>query len=198
MDTLSDLLAKTHGAATNAYDCIPLLQNAFTHNSSQPLKDCLGKLESIKKTEAEVTIRIAELVREDHTLKPYLSIPQLLLRIGEHVEKLMEIINKKIKEDILFSDRGISEISFLFQRLAEILKTTSDLLLTKNSVLIRYIQESESDLANKALEYATLHEERLIEGLCLPIASPLFLNMLNAIRNIAWDAKEIAIKFTNH
>jgi hypothetical protein len=198
MDTFNDLLGKIHGASTKAYDCIPLLQTAFTHNSSEPLKDCLGKLNSIKKTEAEATIRIAEMVRDDHTLKPYLSIPQLLLRIGEHIEKLVEIINKKIKEDVLFSDRGISEITFLLQRLAEILKTTSDLLLIRNPALIRHIQESESDLANKALEYATLHEERLIEGLCLPMASPLFLNMLNAIRNIAWDAKEIAIKFANH
>ena len=43
-------------------------------------------------------------------------------------------------------------------------------------------------------EYATLHEERLIEGLCLPVASSLYINMLDSIKNIAWHAKEIATK----
>ena len=76
------------------------------------------------------------------------------------------------------------------------MKTTADLLLIKNSVLIRYIEEAEADLANKTLEYSTLHEERMIEGLCLPVASPLYLTMLNAIRNIGREAKNIADKIT--
>jgi len=39
-----------------------------------------------------------------------------------------------------------------------------------------------------------LHEERLIRGECLPIASSLFIGMLEAIKSIAWHTKEITTK----
>jgi Na+/phosphate symporter len=189
METQNDISKSLHSIAINAKDCLLLLETAFIHNSPGILKDCRGKLDSMKKTEAEVRARISG-------LKPYQEIAQRLYHIGEHIEKLFEAVNKKIKEDILFSDRGLKEVNFLFNKLAEILKTTADLLLIKNSVLIRYIEEAEADLANKTLEYSTLHEERMIEGLCLPVASPLYLTMLNAIRNIGREAKDIADKIT--
>jgi hypothetical protein len=56
-----------------------------------------------------------------------------------------------------------------------------------------YVEESQAGVGKMAIEYATLHEERLIKGVCLPIASSLYLTMLNAIKSIAWNAKEIAI-----
>ena len=194
MEILNDISKSLHNIAIKANDCLLLLETAFVHNSPGLLKDCRGKLDSMKKAETEATARITVLIHENPDLKPYLEISQLLHRIGEHIEKLLEAVNKKIKEDILFSDRGIKEINLLFKKLSEILKTTSDLFLIKNPVLIRYIKESEADLANKTLEYSTLHEERLIEGLCLPIASPLYLTMLNSIHNIAREAKDIAEK----
>ena len=195
MDNSGELVKKMHGSAIKATECLSLLQTAFTRNSSEPLSDCRDNLIFIRKTEAESTLKIAELLRKNHSLKPYLPIPQDLLRIADHIEKLIETIHKKIKEDVLFSDRAISEITLLLQKLAEILKTTADLLIINNPVLIRFVEESEAEVSNKTLEYATLHEERLIEGLCHPIASPLFLAMLNSIHAIAWDAKEIASKF---
>jgi Na+/phosphate symporter len=110
---------------------------------------------------------------------------------------LNESVGKKVKEDILFSDRAISELSILIQKLKETLKNTSDLLATKNAVLVQHINGCEEDIVRKALEFATQHEERLVEGLCLPVSSHLYLNMLNSIRCIAWDAKEIATKFVS-
>ena len=194
METLNDISKSLHNVAIKANDCLLLLETAFIHNSPGLLKGCRGKLDSMKKAETEVTARITGLIRENRDLIPYLETSQLLFRIGEHIEKLLETVNKKIKEDILFSDRGIKEINLLIKKLSEIMKTTADLFLIKNPVLIRYIKESEADLANKTLEYSTLHEERLIEGLCLPVASPLYLTMLNSIQNIGRDAKDIADK----
>jgi Na+/phosphate symporter len=194
METLNDISKSLHNIANKANDCLLLLETAFIHNSPGLLKDCRGKLESMEKAVTEVKTRITGLIQENPDLKPYLTISLLLCSIGEHSEKLLEAVNKKIKEDILFSDRGIKEINLLFKKLSEILKTTADLFLTKSPVLIRYIKESEADLANQTIEYSTMHEERLIEGLCLPVASPLYLTMLNSIRNIGRDAKDIADK----
>ncbi len=40
------------------------------------------------------------------------------------------------------------------------------------------------------------HSLRLIEGLCIPFASSLYINMLDEIKNIGWHAREIATKLT--
>jgi Na+/phosphate symporter len=159
METLNEISKSLHNIAIKANDCLLLLETAFIHNSPGLLKDCRGKLDSMKKAETEVAASISKLIRENPDLKPYLDVSQLLYKIGEHIEKLLETINKKIKEDILFSDRGIKEVTLLIKKLSEIMKTTADLFVIKNPVLIRYIKESETDLANKTLEYSTLHEK---------------------------------------
>ncbi len=102
-----------------------------------------------------------------------------------------------VKEKVLFSDRAIEEVTYLLQRLTDILRPTSDIILARNAILGKYVNESEAGVVKRALEYATLHEERLIEGLCIPFASLLYINMLDEIKNIAWHAKEIATKLAS-
>lgn len=188
------LLKEMHAIGSNAENCISLLQTAFIYNSSKPLKDCNETVQFIKQMEDGLTKKITDLAKNNPDLKPYISIPVHFLRIGENIEKLSELIDKKIKDNILFSDKAVSEITFLLERLSDILRTSSDIILAKNIILKKYIEESESDIIKRAIEYATLHEDRLIEGLCLPVASSIYIHMLDAIKNISWHAKEIAVK----
>ncbi|BCB96659.1 hypothetical protein JZK55_15810 [Dissulfurispira thermophila] len=193
-EDVKELLKTMYDMANNAENCISLLQTAFIYNSLKPLKDCESNIEAIKKAEPALTKKITELARDNPELKQYISVPVHLLRIGENIEKLTGLMNKKIKDNILFSDKAVTEITFLLQRLIDILRPTADMILAKNTILRRYVEESEAGIVKRATEYATLHEERLIEGLCLPVASSLYINMLDAIKGIAWHAKEIAIK----
>ncbi len=188
------LLKEMHAIGSNAENCISLLQTAFIYNSSKPLKDCNETVQFIKQMEDGLTKKITDLAKNNPDLKPYISIPVHFLRIGENIENLSELIDKKIKDNILFSDKAVSEITFLLERLSDILRTSSDIILAKNIILKKYIEESESDIIKRAIEYATLHEDRLIEGLCLPVASSIYIHMLDAIKNISWHAKEIAVK----
>ncbi len=192
-----ELLKALYEIGSLAENCMLHLQTAFIYNSVSPLNNCYESIEIIKNKEPELTKRLTELARTDQSLKPYISVPVHYLRISENMEKLSELINKKIKEDILFSDKAVMEITFLFERLMDMLKPVSDLILAKNIILSKYVQESESGVVKNANEYATLHEERLIEGLCLPFASAIYINMLDAIKNIAWHAKEIAVKIVS-
>ncbi len=193
-EAIKDALKTLHEMGNNAEDCISSLQTAFIYNNPKPLNDCKLKIEGIKKKEPQLTKTVAELVRDNPDMKQYVSVPVHLLRIGENIEKLAELIDRKARENILFSDRALTEITFLLQRLIDILRPTSDIILARNTILTRYVQESEAGVIRRAIEYATFHEERLIEGLCLPVASSLYISMLDAVKGIAWHAKQIAIK----
>jgi Na+/phosphate symporter len=86
------------------------------------------------------------------------------------------------------------EMTFLLQRLDEILRPTTEIIFERNTLLSMYIQESQASVGKMAGEYATLHEERLIKGVCFPAASSLYINMLDSVKGIAWHSKEIAVK----
>ncbi len=193
-EDIKKLLLTMHEMANTAETGISLLQTAFIYNSTEPLNECIAAAGIIKNSEPDLTKSITGMAKNNPELAPYVSVPAHLIRIGEDIEKLAELMDKKIKDNILFSDRAITEITFLLQRLVDIIRPTADIILAKNTIMRRYIEESESGIVKRATEYATLHEERLIEGLCLPVASSIYVTMLDAIKNIAWHAKEIAIK----
>ena len=75
----------------------------------------------------------------------------------------------------------IYETLFLLQRLVEILRPTADIILARNAFLGMYIKESQLSVEKMAADYATLHEDRLIRGECVPAVSLLYVNMLEAI-----------------
>lgn len=177
---------------TETEQCMVLFQRAFMKNSLDPLNACREKLAAIRDGEQELVKKLKELARKDETKKEYANIFHHLMRICDDLAELTAPLEKKIKGKILFSDRAVTEISFLSQNLAELLKATGDMILVKNPILIRYVMESETMVAKMTIDYATHHEERLIEGLCHTEASPLFLNILDIFKKIAWEAKEIA------
>lgn len=193
-DEAGDIVQSMHNTANEAGGCISLLQTAFIYNSSKNLHDCRMKVDAVKCTGLQLIDRVSGLARKDPALKPYASVPLHLAGIGESLDKLSELVGRTISEGLLFSDRAVTEMTYLLQRLIDILKPMADIILSKDEIQSRYILESEAGIERRAIEYATLHEERLIEGLCLAVSAPVYINMLDAIKNIAWHTKEIAAK----
>jgi hypothetical protein len=181
---------------TDAGECILLLQNAFIYHNAKLLQECKVKIAAVKESSASLRGDMEQTVCKNPDMKPYVTIPSHLTRIGTEIEKLSECIDKKISENILFSDKAVKETIFLLQRLNEILTPTADIVLARNTFLSMYVEESQAGVGKMATEYATLHEERLIKGVCLPVASSIYINMLDAIKSIAWNAKEMAIGLT--
>lgn len=184
---------RLHELAEGAEDCLLTLQTAFIYNTITPLKACHETTTEIQGAEAGLTQKLKEIAGDDSEMMRYVPIPGHLQIIGEKLEKISSLMEKKMEEDILFSDKAVKETIFLLQRLSEILWTTSSLILARNTFLGLYIEEAVSNISKMADEYATLHEDRLIEGICLPAASSIYVNVLDAIKSIAWRIKEIAM-----
>jgi len=182
------------GRETDA--CLSLLQAAFINYSLDQLKECRQKVAEIRKAEVELAVKVTEAAKQNSEMKQYVLVPQHILRIAENIDSMAEMTARKMKENILFSERALTEATFLLQRLKEIIMSANDLLFCENTILNSYVEESEANLVKTCIEYATQHEERLIEGLCQPVSSSIYIAMLDCIRNIAWHAKEIAIKAT--
>ncbi len=189
-----ELISKLYDMNESAVECIYLLQNAFIFNSSKSLDECEAKAKEMMQTEKALTEEFIEDAKVDPGARMYVSVPGFIERMGDCIEDMAGCIRTKIRDGILFSDKAVSETTFLLERLQDVLRNTSDIILSRNQILKEYVKESASEINRSSNEFATMHEDRLIEGLCMPMASPLFLHMLDAIKGIAWHAKKTAEK----
>ncbi len=162
-------------------------RNAFNRHSRQDL-------EKFKTLRSEVTSQIANAVKsleESLAKQPAgereagIRAQSVLTRLQLITDKLGDLagpIEKKIKDGILFSDKAVSQTNHLFDHQAGILRSLLDILKTDNAMLKKFVLEEAQRLIRNCSDFATEHEERMIEGLCLPQAAPIFLTILDNMR----------------
>jgi Na+/phosphate symporter len=121
-------------------------------------------------------------------------VPMHLERIADNIELLAASTGRMVREGILFTDRATREIGGLFDTAVELLEGLRDAARTGNRTLIRYVLDASRTCETRANEYALFHEQRLIEGVCVPRASSVYLAMLDHLKGVEWHARQIAEK----
>jgi Na+/phosphate symporter len=111
--------------------------------------------------------------------------------ISRNLGALTDPIQKKIQDGVLFSDKAVAQINYLFDTQAGLLRSVLDILKTNNEFLKRYAETEARNLAQACNNFATEHQTRLIEGVCLPQAAPLFLAILDSMRAMGQQELEI-------
>ncbi len=175
-------------------EAMDLLQRSFIYGKTNFLDQVQALTREVHESEKSLTFRLAEVSRQEGPLARYISIPGHLERIGDYMDNIARAVRVKNAEGVLFSDKAVDEINFLFEKVMDIITNTSDMLLARNTLIAGYVREAELAIIMSANDFATLHEERLIEGLCMPKGSSIYLDLLDAFKAIAWHCKEIVQK----
>ena len=105
---------------------------------------------------------------------------------------MFNAINKKVTDDILFSDKSVTEANKLFSELQELLNGLCDCINTCTGALVEHICSSVKELCELADEYAIFHEDRLISGVCTPKNATIYLDILDSFKSIAWHVGQIS------
>jgi Na+/phosphate symporter len=176
-------------------------RDAFNRHSSaslEQLKKLGGELTPEIKSTGDYLDALAAKAPESQraSLIRLQSVLTHLQVIGNTLEGLSTPIARKIKEGILFSDKAVAQANQLFDHLTGILRSIVDVLKTDNEFLKRYVIEEGQRLTQACKDFATEHEARLIEGLCLPQAAPLFLALLDGLGAAGHHAMNIARIFS--
>jgi Na+/phosphate symporter len=173
-------------------------RNAFNRHSR-------GALEELRNLKGQATQEIALTLKQLEGLMAQKSEAEraFLLRLTSILTRLQIMaatleglggpLQKKIKDGVLFSDKAVAQTNSLFDRQTGLLRTLLDILKTDNDLLKKYALEEARSLVQTCNEYATEHEARLIEGLCLPQAAPLFLGLLDGFRTVSQHEVDIAL-----
>ena len=118
-------------------------------------------------------------------------IPGHLERIGDATGGMVRCLRGMYAEGVVFTEGGVREVDVLFERALELTQCACDLAFTGNRVLARHIEIESMRFQDLAGDFARAHEERLIQGICLPNSSSAYLAMLDHLREIVRHARRI-------
>lgn len=189
---LKDVLTELYDQLNDMIESIDLLYAGLLTNNLKVVDEAEGLLNPMSERTDILTEKLIEESKADPKVSIYVSIPSHIGQIRKELEKIAVDVRTKAADALLFSDKAFTEAEYLFERIRDMLMHAKDMILARNTLIARHLIESEKAVERTADQYSTAHEERLIEGLCTPKASGLFIDMLGAFKVIAWNAKEIA------
>ncbi len=126
--------------------------------------------------------------------KPYLSMAFSFDRMGYNMEGIIDRLKTMFREHLLFSDRAVKEVNEIFQEAMDLLESLPALIQTKNKLLAQHIGEQVRSILKIANGYSEEHEERLIQGVCIPQSSPIYLGMIESLKGIIAHTLEVSGK----
>ncbi len=127
-------------------------------------------------------------------VKPYLSIVSSFDRMRYNLDGILDRLKKMVNDQVLFTDRAIKEVNDVFQETISLLKNLPDLIITQNRLLAQQMEEKGKTISGMADHYSEEHEQRLIEGVCVPQSSPLYLDILFSLKGIIAHTLDISEK----
>jgi len=122
--------------------------------------------------------------KEKDWVKPYLSIASTLDRMAYSIEGILDRVRGKSENHILFSDQAVKELNDLFQEAMRLLENLPNLITTQDRLLARRIGEEGRSMLKIADGYSEVHEERLIDGICVPKHSPIYLGIIESLKGV--------------
>jgi Na+/phosphate symporter len=126
--------------------------------------------------------------------KPYLSMASSFDRMAYNMDGMVDRLRVMVKERILFSDRAVKEVNDIFQEAMDLLESLPDLIQTKNKLLAQHIGEQVRSILKIANGFSEEHEERLIQGVCMPKSSPIYLGLIESLKGIIAHILEVSGK----
>jgi Na+/phosphate symporter len=111
-----------------------------------------------------------------------------------NIEGIIDQVKRKGSEHILFSDRGVKEVNEVFQEAMDLLEGLPELISTENKQLAQHMGERVRAVIKIASGFSEEHEERLIQGICLPKSSPIYLGILESLKGIITHVLEVSGK----
>ncbi|MCF6155837.1 MAG: hypothetical protein E3K36_11430 [Candidatus Brocadia sp.] len=191
---IKGLLERMGGMCSKVESMMSLCMDGFMKHKVALIDDAKKVSQAIHEEENELISLLSNKAAKSDMDKD--SIKYMMAVIG-HIEmatngldSILQNVKIKVDEGVLFSDKGVNEISHLFKETLDIVKTAGDAILTKNEVLRKYIADKYVSLSQTVDAYSEEHEDRLIKGVCQPKSSSLYLNIVDSLMKVVWHLKQ--------
>jgi len=113
-------------------------------------------------------------------------------RIALALDNLVDKMEIKVESNILFTDKALDEIKQLMIAVAAEFVDVKDYVSTRNPVLKKQIEDNLHKVTNLINEFDSVHQNRLISGVCMPQASYLYIDMTDSLKRMSRELSAFA------
>jgi Na+/phosphate symporter len=191
--TGAEFLKDASSLSQRMAETVDQLYTGVSRADGHALDEAARMLDSLRSEVPGLTEAAVKLARTDTSFGRYIPVPAYLDRIREDLGRIARTIGRVWREDVPLSDRALEETAYLFERVRDLLVHLGQFLREDAGELVgRHVTETAVAIEHSAERFATKHEERLIEGVCVHRASAIYLDMLGAVKDLAWHARALA------
>jgi Na+/phosphate symporter len=169
-------------------EIIPVVENlrkGFFAQNAALVKESHDKFKKILRNRVAFAEKILKEKVKGEQEQRYVGLIVPFQTVALAMENLMEKMEIKVDAKILFSEKALKEINALFSVIEAQLMDTKDYVLTGNPHLKASVHQAMEDIQRMADEYAVIHQDRLIAGVCMPKASYLYIDIADSLKRLA-------------
>jgi Na+/phosphate symporter len=126
--------------------------------------------------------------------KKLLMLVPSLQKIAQSMETVLVRTKTKCESAILFTEKGVGELTQVLTSVGELARDTKDVFITSNPHLRTHARVEMERITKMANDFALDHQQRLIIGVCTPQASYLYVDLMDALKRIARELAYLSEK----
>lgn len=177
------------------------IEKGFMEHKEEHLEEAMKNERSINDMEKELTklvLDISKKAKSDKERKELVVLEQVvetLERMGDEASNLVERIEVKNAEHLLFSDMGVAQYNETYACMEKSVDMMCSILRGEDHVVKQSVVDNGFHVKELVERYRQEHMDRLVRGICTPIAANMFFDMLEFAGNIARHASNIVKLF---
>ncbi|MCX5665577.1 MAG: hypothetical protein NT036_00790 [Candidatus Omnitrophica bacterium] len=187
--------------ADKVYGSLLLVEKGFIDNKLEPLALAIKEEHLVNEMEKILAKSIIDISKqstgadERKELALMGQIVETLERMGDETANLVERIEIKVVEKLLFSDLGLQEFNETFGVMKRSVEMMIEFLKKRDLALKERIVDNGFHVKELVERYRKEHFERLVQGICTPMAANMFFDMLDFTGNLARHSSSIVKLF---
>ncbi|MBP7055868.1 MAG: Na/Pi cotransporter family protein [Candidatus Omnitrophica bacterium] len=187
--------------ADKIHEMLELIQKGFMENKLEILTKAMEKERELNDSEKALTKKVLELSvpnKSENLRKDLLVLEQMIVtfeRMGDEASNLVERIEIKVSERLLFSEKGVEEFNETYGAMQKSVDMMRRFLKGGDTTLKDRIIDNGFHVKELVERYRKDHTDRLLSGLCTPMAANMFFDMLDYTGNLARHASNVVKLF---
>ncbi len=198
MDKLVSIREQINQMAELAHSMLVNTFEGFIKHDLDILGGVIQQEHKLNDMERSLSFALVEVSKEKSKAadKRYISLLAEIVadleEIGDYVKDMIERIEIKIKEKLLFSEEALSEYRHLYDVVQTALSDALKSLKMNDKNFSRRLLGDEQHIERLLTRYRDAHTKRLIAGVCDPRTGNMFLNILDFTTQVFHHTKSIA------
>ena len=175
------------------------VMRGFVENNQGLVSEVAQKEDIIDTFQADITNYLVELSQRRLSQEVSEKLPALIHsvndieRIGDHAENLAELAERKIEEQLPFTEQAVNELQKMFGETDQMLAQVILAMETDNKDEAHNALEHEDTLNELQIQLRESHIQRLQDGECWVLSGVVFLDFVNNLEKVGDHLKNISL-----